>query len=74
MSDKFDKLRESLGTDKVDTFLAAFGLGPKYKPTPTPMQYCPKCGGMNAYHKEVHQDTDINEIVLFCPDCKKETP
>lgn len=32
MVDRFDGARASLGADKVDTFLAKFGLGPKYAP------------------------------------------
>lgn len=30
---------------------------------------CPKCGNDKVYYKEVHPDTDINEIVLWCQNC-----
>lgn len=33
---------------------------------------CKKCGNHNAYYREEHPDTDMNEIVLYCPDCKYE--
>ena len=32
---------------------------------------CPTCHGKNAYIREEHPDTDMNEMVLYCPDCKK---
>ena len=56
-------------SDKIDTLAAAFGFGPKYKPTPAKKYTCPKCKKENAVHKEMHADTDMNEIVLSCPDC-----
>jgi DNA-directed RNA polymerase subunit RPC12/RpoP len=69
MGDQFDKYRTSMGKEVVDEFLAKFGLGPKYVPQ-NPKQYtCPKCGKANATLKEEHPDTDINEIILSCPDC-----
>ena len=30
---------------------------------------CPKCGKNKAYYQEMHPDTDMNEIILYCPDC-----
>ena len=68
--DGFDKFRKmDLGFD-VDDFLAKMGLGKKYKPTPRKTEECPECGKKNAYHKEIHPDTSMNDIVLYCPDCK----
>lgn len=69
MKDKFQKAREVLGVENVDNFLAKFGLGPKYKPIPQKTYECPKCKKQNAYYKEIHPDTGMDEIVLFCPDC-----
>jgi hypothetical protein len=70
MSDKFDDLRKKHGADAVDNFLAIFGLGPKYKPKPRQTKECPKCHKNNALMKEIHPDTDMNDVVLYCPDCK----
>jgi len=67
--DKFDEFRGIWGQDRVDTFLAAFGLGPKYVPKKPRTHACPKCGKKNATFKEVHPDTDMNDVVLSCPDC-----
>jgi hypothetical protein len=50
-------------------FAAALGLGPKYIPQPRQTVECPSCHNQNAYYREEHPDTDMNEIVLFCPDC-----
>jgi len=30
---------------------------------------CPKCKKDGAYFREEHPDTDMNEIVKYCPDC-----
>ena len=51
-------------------FAAKLGLGPKYVPEKTKTYKCPKCNKKNAYFKEIHPDTDMNDIVLYCPDCK----
>ena len=67
--DKFDEFRRSLGKDKVDNFLGAFGLGPKYVPKEPKRHECPKCGKRNATFVEIHPDTDFNDVVLECPDC-----
>ena len=71
-SDKFDKFRKAMGADKVDTFLAKFGLGPKYIPKESPKRECPQCHKMNAFVKEEHPDTDMNCMILKCPDCGYE--
>ena len=71
-SDCFDRFRESLGANKVDTFLEKFGMGPKYVPTPPKLYDCPKCGGKKATIKELHPDTDMNCMSLVCPDCGYE--
>lgn len=69
MTDQFDEFRKSMGADVVNTFLANFGMGPKYI-SKNPKKYtCPTCKKPNATIKELHPDTDINEIVLSCPDC-----
>ena len=62
--------KEHLLTEDVDDFLAKFGLGPKYVPKETKKHECPKCKKKIAYYREEHPDTDMNEMVLFCPDCK----
>jgi hypothetical protein len=58
--------------DRMDTFAACLGFGPKYTPTPTPTRECSSCRQKNAYVKEIHPDTDMNEMVIFCPDCNHE--
>jgi endogenous inhibitor of DNA gyrase (YacG/DUF329 family) len=30
---------------------------------------CPKCKKPKAFYREMHADTDMNEIILYCPDC-----
>ena len=69
--DKIEGLDED-DKERLDTFAACLGFGPKYIPTPTPKYECPRCHKTNAYYKEIHPDTDINEIVLHCPECKYE--
>lgn len=69
MKDKFDKFRSVFGKDEVDDFLAIFGLGPKYVHQKPKRHNCPKCGEKIATYKEIHPDTDMNEIVLWCPVC-----
>jgi len=61
-------------TDAQLDFAAKLGLGPKYKPEPRKTHTCLECGKGNAYYREEHPDTDMNEIVLFCPDCRKSFP
>jgi hypothetical protein len=54
--------------EKLD-IINKLGLGPKYIPK-TPKKYtCPNCHKSNATFKELHPDTDMNEIILKCPDC-----
>lgn len=75
--DKFNKfLDETFGTegeerDIVDDFAAKFGLGRKYVPQKPKYYDCPinSCGGKRAYYKEIHPDTGMDDIVLYCPDC-----
>lgn len=55
--------------DKFDTFAATLGLGPEYKPKPRKTHECPQCKKHNAYYKEIHPDTDMDDIVLCCSDC-----
>jgi hypothetical protein len=31
---------------------------------------CPECKKGNIYWKEIHQDTDMNDVVLYCPECR----
>ena len=57
--------------DRIDTFAATLGFGPKYKPTPPRTYTCPSCKKTNAYCKEIHPDTGMDEIVSYCPDCRK---
>jgi len=73
IADKFDAYRKEFGKDRVDEFLAKFGLGPKYVSKEPKKHQCPKCGKKNAIYVEAHPDTDMNEIVLKCPDCKFES-
>jgi len=44
-----------------------FGLG-NFKPKQKYVT-CKKCGNKKAYYKEEHPDTDMNEIILYCPNC-----
>jgi len=67
--DQFNKFRKSMGADRVDEFLSKFGLGTKYEAIEPKTHICPECNNANALYKEVHADTDINEMVLSCPDC-----
>jgi hypothetical protein len=67
--DGFDQFRKTIGTKKVNEFLSKFGLGPDYKPSKPKLHECPQCKKCNARYKEMHADTDMNEMVLECPDC-----
>lgn len=67
--DKFDDARKAFGSDKIDDLLAKFGMGPKYVPSKPKKYKCPECGDGNAVYKEIHPDTDMNDVVLSCPDC-----
>lgn len=74
LSNKVSVVREALDFSKMSEpdldFCAKHGLGPKYVPKEPKKHKCPKCEGENAYFKEIHPDTDMNDVVLFCPDCK----
>lgn len=72
MNDGFDEYRETLEEETVNNFLEAFGMVPLYNSTKRKTHICPVCGKSNAYYKEIHPDTDMNEIVLYCPDCLNE--
>ena len=70
--DGFKDIRAELGSEDVeilDNFLAAFGMGPNYIKKESKKYNCSKCNGKNAVYKEFHADTDMNEILLDCPDC-----
>ena len=69
-----NEIFEKLSEEEVNNFLAKFGIGSNYKPTPPKTHTCPECKKENAYIKEIHPDTDMNEIVLYCPDCGYEKP
>ena len=58
----------------IDTLAAMLGFGPKYKPTVTPKYECPKCHKIVAYYKEIHPDTGMDEMVLYCQECKSNFP
>jgi len=70
--DKFDQFRKTMGSNVVNTLLSKFGLGPDFVPQEPVKHECPKCHEKNAIHKELHPDTDMNEMVLKCPDCGYE--
>lgn len=67
--DKWQKHRDTLGAERVDTFLAKLGLGPAYKPKAEAGRTCPKCGKKNARIREAHADTGMDEMELRCSDC-----
>ena len=69
MSDQFEKYRETMGKEVVDEFLSKFGLGPKYIPVSPKKYTCPNCKETSAIIKEIHADTDLNEIELSCSKC-----
>jgi len=60
---------EKESEEKINDFLAKFGIGPNYIPEPPKTYECPRCKKHNAVFEEVHPDTDMNEILLCCPDC-----
>ena len=63
-----DEFRRTLGNRTVDAMIDRFGLD--QKADEDKKHTCPECGRGNAYYKEIHPDTDIHDVVLFCPDCK----
>ena len=69
MADQFDKYRKELGAEKVNEFLAKFGLGPNYTPAERKKYICPDCKKQAAFLREVHPDTDLNAMELYCPAC-----
>jgi DNA-directed RNA polymerase subunit M/transcription elongation factor TFIIS len=70
--DRYNEICRLMGKEEADDFLAKFGLGPKYVPQEPNKHKCPGCGKVTAYYKEIHPDTDMNEIVLYCPECGYE--
>jgi hypothetical protein len=58
-----------ISEQRKNEFLAKFGMGPLYKPTPPKKHTCPKCKKGNATYHEAHADTDMNCMELRCPDC-----
>lgn len=66
--DQWEKYRKDF--PNIDDFLATLGLGPKYVPKEVKKYTCPKCLKNEAYYKEIHPDTSMNDVVLFCPECK----
>ena len=69
-----NEIFEKLSEEEVNNFLVKFGIGPNYKPTLPKTRTCPKCKKKNVYTKEIHPDTDMNDIVLYCSDCGYEKP
>jgi len=60
--DKFDAARTTFGKEKVDNFLAAFGLGPKYVPKE------PK-----KYKSNVYYEVDISFSLNQTPEEKRSS-
>jgi len=68
-NDLVEEAHELLGEEKGNAFLSKFGMGPAYEPQERKKVICPQCHKFNAYYREDHPDTDMNEINLHCPDC-----
>lgn len=69
----FKNYNQSGEADNYADFLASFGFGDEDE-EPVELEGgatppCPECGSTNAYYKEFHQDTDMNYVGLYCPDC-----
>jgi Zn finger protein HypA/HybF involved in hydrogenase expression len=63
----------SLHPDTFKTNLfASLGFDAEGKPLPIERKTCEcdNCHKNNAYVREEHPDTDMNEMVVYCPDCK----
>lgn len=71
-ADKVKQICDIMGKDKGEDFLAKFGFGPRYVPKEAKKHSCPSCGEKIAVYKEIHPDTDMNEIVLECPNCGQQ--
>ena len=69
-NDLVKEAEKLMGKEKGDNFLAKFGFGPKYVPKEPKKHDCPKCDCGDAFYKEIHPDTSMNDVVLYCPDCK----
>ena len=68
-----EETHKLMGEEKGNAFLKTFGMGPTYKSKPRKTVLCPNCLKQNAYYREDHPDTDMNEINLYCPDCGYNT-
>lgn len=62
-------------TSLPPSFLKALGMNPDGTLVPRERKTfeCPECHEANAYWKEIHADTGMDEMVLRCPDCGAET-
>ena len=69
LEEQWDSIVKKLEDSSQNDFLACFGLGPKYTRKKNHKEICHACNGHNAYYKEEHPDTDMNTVVLYCPDC-----
>jgi hypothetical protein len=74
-ADRFDRLDESIDWNEpgVSELGAKLGLGPLYHPKPPATRQCPACGKSNARVREAHADTGMDEMELWCPDCRTST-
>jgi len=56
---------------KRKDLLEALGFNPDMTPREIEAKKytCPQCGKENAYYREIHPDTSMNDIILYCPDC-----
>lgn len=72
--EEFYKLKES---NQIEHILRVFGVGmnakgkifAKTSKTSSKTHRCPECGKSNCVVHEEHPDTDMNEMILKCPDC-----
>ncbi len=55
--------------EEAEKFLDFANSLPNEEQAPLPVFRCPECYEFNATYEEIHPDTDINEVVLVCPDC-----
>lgn len=55
--------------EQLELVARMFALGPKYKPKPRKTYKCGGCEKDTAYYKTRHEDTDMEETTLYCPDC-----
>ena len=75
LTQRFHESNEDIGIEKFKNHLRKIlGFDENDKPITIKRKTynCKKCGKNNAYYKEEHPDTDMNEIVFHCPDCGYE--